>query len=126
MKKKIKSFLILFLTIFCFQTACFASIFNDEIVADNGKTIPCHVISVLDGFIEYNSNGSKYKFTRENQSAIFSDYVDVRTKLGKNGITSRYTGTIIYKDYFNLVMRKDGNIVEIPFYRVRQIGIYKP
>ncbi|MDD3435804.1 MAG: hypothetical protein PHC64_01480 [Candidatus Gastranaerophilales bacterium] len=97
----------------------------DEIIDSKGNITPCKVVTVMNGLIEYKKDGSLYNFEREKDSLIYNDYVDVRDKFFKNAKITRYTGKIVVKDVENVILRNENGDVNIPWYRVKFIGIYK-
>lgn len=111
---------------FCFLFMLQSFVFADEIIDSNGNIIPCKVITVADGLVEYKKDGNLYCFAREINSPVFNDYVDVRVKLLKKESVTRYSGKIILKDLENVRLRNENGDMDIPFYRVKFIGIFKP
>lgn len=114
-------------------TACFLFLmvqsfaFADEIIDSKGNITPCKIITVSDGLIEYKKDGNLYSFTRSQDSLIFNDYVDVRTELfRRNPVITRYSGKVIIKDLENVRLRNENGDMDIPFYRVKFVGIYRP
>ena len=103
-----------------------ASVFADEILDKNGNIIPCRVESVIDGLIEYKKNGNLYSFHRQNDSLVFNDYVDVQEKLFKKESVTRYSGKILFRDMGGLRLRNELGDIDIPWYRVKFVGVYKP
>lgn len=102
-------------------------VFADEIVDSNGNIIPCKIETVEAGFIEYyHKNGNLCTFTREDNSPIYNDYVDVRDKLFRKDSIIRYSGMIVLKDAWSLVLKNENGNIDIPFYRVKSVGVYKP
>lgn len=98
----------------------------DEIIDAKGFVIPCKVETVEAGLIEYKKDGSLYTFTREENSPIFNDYVDVRLKLFKKDADGRYSGKIIAKDMWSTIIQNENGNIDIPFFRVKFVGVYKP
>ena len=101
-------------------------VFADEIIDAKGKIIPCRVITVADDLVEYMKDGNKYVFTRPQESPVFNDYVDVRVKLYKRHSVDRYFGKILVKDWENVKLRTENGDMDIPFYRVKFLGVFKP
>lgn len=102
-------------------------VFADEIVDSKGNVTPCKIVTVSDGFVEYNKDGNLYSFVRSKDLLIFNDYVDVRIELlKKNPIITRYSGKVIVKDLESVRLRNENGDMDIPFYRVKSVGIYKP
>lgn len=101
-------------------------VFADEIVDSKGNIIPCKIETVEDGFIEYHKDGNLYTFTRENNSLVYNDYVDVRENLFDRDSIIRHSGQIIVKDSWGLVLQNENGNIDIPFYRVKFVGVYKP
>lgn len=101
-------------------------VFADEIIDAKGKVIPCKVITVVDDLVEYKKDGNLYSFTRPQESPIFNDYVDVRTNLSKKNSVERYFGKIIVKDWENVKLRNENGDIDIPFYKVKFVGVFKP
>lgn len=116
-----KFFLICFLFLMA-QSLVFA----DEVIDAKGKVIPCKIITVADDLVEYTKDGNRYSFTRSDESPIFNDYVDVRVKLYKKNSVTRYFGKIIVKDLENVKLRTENGDMDIPFYRVKFVGVFKP
>lgn len=101
-------------------------VFADEIIDSKGVITPCRIITVADGLIEYKKDGNMYTFKREKDSLIFNDYVDVREKIFKREKPVRYTGKVIFKDLENVILRNENGDIDIPWYKIKFIGIYKP
>lgn len=101
-------------------------VFADEIIDARGRVIPCKVITVEDDLVEYKKDGNLYSFMRPDESPIFNDYVDVRVKLYKKHSVTRYFGKIIVKDLENVKIRTENGDMDIPFYRVKFVGVFKP
>lgn len=103
------------------------SAFADEILDSKGNILPCKIETVMDGFVEYNVNGNKYSFARVNDQPIFNDYIDVRVTLfKKEPIVTRYTGKILVRDAYGARIENENTEMDIPWYRVKFVGIYKP
>lgn len=98
----------------------------DEIIDAKGSVIPCTIETVMGGLVEYKKGGNLYMFAREDNSPIFNDYVDVKENIFKNNSVVRYFGKIIVKDMWNVVIKNDSGNINIPFYKVKFIGVYKP
>ena len=109
----------------CFLLAAQSFVFADEIIDSKGVVIPCKIETVYDGFIEYKKDGNLYFFTREKTSPVFNDYVDVRLKLFKKESVTRYSGKVIVKDMWNVIIRNENGDINIPWYRAKSVGIYK-
>lgn len=122
MKKIIFGFCFLFMV----QMTLPSAVFADEIVDSSGTLTPCKVETVMDGLIEYKKNGVLNYFERSENQPVFNDYVDVRTKWFKRNTIERLSGKILLKDAWNLRIRNANGDVDIPFYRVKFIGVYKP
>lgn len=101
-------------------------VFADEIIDSKGTIIPCKIETVEDGFIEYKKDGNLYQFARINDSLIFNDYVDAKTKLLKEESVVRYSGKVISKDMWGAKLRNNDGDIDIPWYRIKFVGIYKP
>lgn len=110
----------------CFLFMAQSFVFADEIIDDKGNVIPCKIVTVADGLIEYKKDGNLYSFARAEDSLIFNDYVDVKTKLFKDEVITRYSGKVIVKDVESVRLRNENGDMDIPFYRVKSVGIYKP
>lgn len=117
--KKIIAFCFLFIMI---QTLAFA----DEIIDAKGNITPCQITSVSDGFIEYKKDGNLYSFTRGQSSPVFNDYVDTRINMLKKDSIVRISGNIIIKDLWSVTIKNENGSIDIPFYKVKQVGMYKP
>ena len=104
------------------QCVCFA----DEVVDAKGNIIPCKIETVSGGLIEYTKDGNLKSFQREHSSDIYSDYVDVITNPLKKDSIQRISGTIIARDFDGVKIRNADGLTNIPNYRVKFIGIYKP
>lgn len=115
---------IIFAVCFLFMLQPFVS--ADEIIDAAGNVTPCKIITVAGGLIEYEKNGNKYSFARQEDSLIFNDYVDVKTDLFKKEAVTRYSGKIIVKDLENVRIRNEDGDMDIPWYRVKFVGIYRP
>lgn len=103
-----------------------SSVFADEILDSKGNIIPCKIETVEEGFIEYHKDGNLYTFTRTENSPVFNDYIDVRLKLLKKDSITRYSGKIIAKDMWSTILRNENGDIDIPWYRVKFVGVYKP
>lgn len=101
-------------------------VFADEIIDARGKVIPCRVVTVVEDLVEYKKDGNLYSFTRSHESPVFNDYVDVRDKLYKKNSVTRYFGKIIVKDWENVKIKTENGYMDIPFYRVKFVGVFKP
>ena len=110
----------------CFLLAMQSFAFADEIIDAQGIIIPCRIETVSDGFVEYKKDGNLYTFTREEASPVFNDYVDVKLKLFKKDSVSRYSGKVIIKDSWSIVIRNKSGDMDVPWYRIKFVGIYKP
>lgn len=117
--KKIISVCFLFLMAQSFALA-------DEIIDARGTVIPCKIVTVVDGFIEYKEGGNLNRFAREKDSLIFNDYVDVRGNIFKKEGIKRYFGRIIVKDVEGVKLRTEGTDIDIPRCKIKFIGLYKP
>lgn len=111
---------------FMVYTSLNSLVFADEIINAKGTIVPCKIETVEGGYIEYRKNGTLYNFAREEESPIFNDYVDIRTKLFKKNSTERISGKIVVKDMWSTIIRNDSGQIDIPFFRVKFIGVYKP
>lgn len=98
----------------------------DEIIDAKGNIIPCKIETVMDGFVEYRKDGSLYSFPRENEQAIYNDYVDVRVKFLRKIEIKRIFGKVLVKDSLGVRIRNDDGDMAIPWYRVKFVGVYKP
>jgi len=98
----------------------------DEIIDSSGNIVPCKIETIMGGLVEYKKDGSMHYFEREKDQPIFNDYVDVRDKLFKNEVITRYTGKILAKDFDGLRIRNENGDMDIPWYRVKFVGVYKP
>jgi len=101
-------------------------VFADEIIDAKGKVIPCKIVTVIDDFVEYKKDGNLYSFSRPNESLVFNDYVDVRVNLFKKRSIERYFGKIIIKDWENVRIRTENGDIDIPIYKVKFVGIFRP
>ncbi len=115
---------IIFAMVFLLMAQSF--VLADEVIDSSGNIIPCKIVTVMNGLIEYKKDGNLYTFCREKDSIIFNDYVDVREKLFRKHHIKRYSGKIIVKDLENVIIRNEKGDIDIPWYRVKFIGIYKP
>lgn len=115
---------IIFALCFLFMVQSF--VFADEIIDSRGVTVPCKIETVDAGLVEYKKDGLLNTFVRENDSLIFNDYVDVREKLFKNDSVVRYSGKIITKDMWSTIIQNENGQIDIPFYRIKFVGVYKP
>lgn len=104
----------------------FNKAYADEIIDSKGNIIPCKIETVEDGLIEYHKNGSLHTFAREQNSNIFNDYVDVRLNLLEEDSVTRFSGKVIVKDMWSTVLRNENGDMDIPWYKVKFIGVYKP
>lgn len=102
------------------------SAFADEIIDSKGVVIPCKIETVEAGFVEYKKDGNLYNFKREKDSAVYNDYVDVRVKLLKRHSVERMFGKVIVKDMWSVILENDNGQIDIPFYKVKFVGVYKP
>lgn len=110
----------------CFLFLIQSFVFADEIIDARGVTVPCRVETIAAGFVEYKMNGNLYTFVRENDSLIFNDYVDVRENLLKRNSIKRYAGKIIAKDMWSTIIQNENGQIDVPFYKVKFVGVYKP
>lgn len=101
-------------------------VFSDEVIDSKGFVVPCKVITVQEGFVEYLKDGNLYMFTREEQSPVFNDYVDLRRNLLKQDDVTRYSGSIVVKDMWSTIIQNESGQIDIPFYKVKSVGVYKP
>lgn len=101
-------------------------VFADEILESNGNIINCKVETVMGGLIEYKKDGNIYYFERSKDQPIFNDYADAEVKLFKKETLTRYTGKIMYKDAYGVRLINNETEVDIPWYRLRAVGVYKP
>lgn len=106
--------------------ACQCLCFADEVVDAKGNIIPCKIETVTGGLIEYTKDGNLRSFQREDNSNIFSDYVDVITNPLKKNPIQRISGTIIARDFDGVKIKNEDGLTNIPNYRVKFIGVYKP
>lgn len=100
--------------------------FADEIIDTQGNIIKCKVETVEEDFVQYKKDGNLYTFTRENNSSIFDDYIDVRVHLNKEDSVTRISGKIIAKDMWGVIIKNDSGLIDIPFFRIKFVGVYKP
>ncbi len=122
MKNIIMIFTMCLITFFASQKLVFA----DEIIDSQGNIIKCTVETVEEDFVQYKKHGNMYSFTREQSSPIFNDFVDVRVNLWKEKSIKRISGKILFKDIWNTLIENEEGRIDIPFYRVENIGVYKP
>ena len=123
MKKILLTAFVLFLAQFMAQT----SVFADEIIDSKGDITPCKIVTVSDGLIEYQKDGGRISFNRIIKDPVFSDYVDVVTSIKYKKIdVERITGYVSVKNLGGVIIKKDGECIEIPWFRVLNVGIYKP
>ncbi len=122
MKKIIFSVCFLFMAQFMVNLTAVA----DEIVDSTGNITPCKVETIMGGLVEYKKLGNLHYFERSEDQPVFNDYVDVRTHLLKSDSIERYTGKILFKDEWNVRLRNEKGDMDVPFYRVKFIGVYKP
>ena len=122
MKKIILSICFLLMIQFLINSCAIA----DEIIDSQGNIIPCKIETVGDGFVEYHKNGRLCSFAREENSPVFNDYVDVRNSLLKKDSIQRIPGKIIVKDMWGVIVQTDNERINIPFFRVKFVGVYKP
>lgn len=100
--------------------------FADEIINSKGDILSCKIVTVTDGLIEYEKNGCLYSFTRSFNQPVFNDYIDVRVKLGKNQVVQRISGKIYFKDFGGVKIKTQNEELQVPWYRVKFVGIYNP
>lgn len=98
----------------------------DEIIDSKGNIIQCKIVTISDGFIEYEKDGCLNSFCRNLESVVFNDYVDVRTNLSKKKEITRYTGKILVKDFSGVRIRTENGEMQIPWFKVKFVGIYNP
>lgn len=99
--------------------------FADEVIDSKGVIIPCKIETVGADFVEYSKDGSLYSFVRTTEAPIFNDYIEVRTHLLKKD-TQRLVGKVSIRDMWGVKINTNDGLVDVPFYRVKLIGIYKP
>lgn len=104
----------------------FGTAFADEIIDRVGNITPCKITSVSDGLIQYKINGSEFSLRREYNNPVFNDYVETISSIGKEIKTVRYTGKLVFKDHTMVTIRTNNEDVNIPWYRVKLIGLYNP
>lgn len=121
--KKILVFCGLFLLV---QLCTNIKAFADEVIDAKGVVIPCRIETIEADFVEYRKDGNLYTFTREQNSPIFNDYIDVRNQLYKRHSINRVSGKITIKDMWGATMQTENGQVDIPFYRIKHVGVYKP
>lgn len=102
------------------------NVFADEIIDSHGNITNCKIISVSSGLVEYKNGGIYKTFTREKDSNIFNDYVDVGMIVLNNDDTKRIIGKILTKDYMETTIKTSEGLYYIPWYKVIKIGIYNP
>lgn len=102
------------------------AVFADEIIDGKGNVTPCKIITVCEGLIEYQKDGCLYSIQRVSNQPVFNDYVDVRTKLGNKEAITRYSGRIVTVDFGGLKIRTQSEDMQIPWYRIKFIGIFNP
>lgn len=117
--KKILSAIFIFLMAQSF-------VFADEIINAKGDILPCKVVTVSSDYIEYEKNGCLYSFSRQFEQPVFNDYVDVRMIVDKKVVTQRISGKIYFKDFGGVKIKTQSEEMQIPWYRVKFIGIYNP
>lgn len=116
----------IFLT-FCLLVMVQTIVFADEIIDAKGNITPCKILTISDGFIEYQKDGCRYNIQREKTQAVFNDYIDVITDLRHPKATQRRNGTIFFKDFSGAHLQvQKGEIVWIPWYKIKFIGVYNP
>lgn len=102
------------------------SVFADEIIDASGNVTECKIVTVSEGLIEYDKDGSLFSFVRNSKDNVFNDYVDFVPSLKERQVLERVYGTIIYRDFKSVLIKtKDGNM-QIPWYRIRLVGLYRP
>lgn len=121
--KKILVFCGLFLLVQLFTNV---KAFADEIIDAKGVIIPCRIETIEADFVEYKKDGNLCTFTREQNSLVFNDYIDVRNQLYKRDSINRISGKIIIKDMWGATMETENGQIDIPFYRIKHVGVYKP
>jgi hypothetical protein len=122
MKKILLTVFVLFLAQFVVQSSALA----DEIIDSKGNIIPCKIISVSDGLIEYKKDNCQFSFNRILKDPVFSDYVDVRRIVSGKLVLERISGYVSCKNLGGVIVKKEGEIIDIPWYWVANLGIYKP
>jgi len=113
------------LTVFLFIIAQ-SFVLADEIINSKGDILPCKIVTVSADFIEYEKNGCLYSFARSFDQPVFNDYVDVRVKFGKQQVVQRISGKIYFKDFGGVKIKTQNEDLQIPWYRVKFVGIYNP
>lgn len=119
MKKIIFAFL-------CVVSMLYMPVFADEFIDSQGNITPCRFETIEEGFIKYYKDGVLHTLVQTNDSPIFNDYVDVRVNLTKPKQISRITGKIKAKDMWSVIINNESGNVDIPFYKIKSIGVYKP
>lgn len=115
---------IIVLVCFLFLTANSLA-FADEVIDSKGVIIPCKIETVGEDFIEYSKDGRLYSFVRKSQAPVFNDYIEVKNHLLKED-TQRLFGKVLIRDLWGVKINTNDGLVDIPFYRIKLIGIYKP
>lgn len=100
--------------------------FADEVIDSKGVIIPCKIETVGEDFVEYSKDGSLYSFIRTAKTPVFNDYVEVKTHLLKSNDTQRLTGKVSIRDMWGVKINTNDGLIDVPFYRVKMLGIYKP
>ena len=101
-------------------------VFADEIIDSKGTITPCKITSVNDVYVEYQKDGTTHYLQRYKTQPIFNDYVDVFTGVKKGNRVVRYTGKILSKDFRGIFLLNGSENMQIPWYRIKFIGIYDP
>ena len=122
MKKILLTVCVLLMAQFFAQS----SVFADEIIDGKGNITPCSFVMVADGLIEYQKDGCLFSFQRVNKDPVFGDYVDVKKNFFKDVVTERISGLVYCKNLGGVVITANGENMNIPWYRVKNIGMYKP
>lgn len=117
-----KKMLLTVLAVFLVQSAVLA----DEIIDSKGNIIPCNIVGVSDGLIEYEKDGCYFTFNRAFNDPVFSDYVDVRKNFFRNVVVERVQGYLSCKNMGGVIIKNQNGIMDIPWYRVKNTGVYKP
>lgn len=116
----------IFLAVLFLVSMMFVPVMADEIIDSRGTVIPCKFESIEEGLIKYYQDGVLHTLVRVNDSPIFNDYIDVRINLFKPSHISRIPGKIIAKDMWSVIINNGSENVDIPFYKIKAIGVYKP
>jgi len=121
-----KKILLMFGILLMAQAFGFSAVFADEIIDSKGNITDCKIVTVAEGLIEFKKDGCLYSFRRLDKDPVFGDYVDVKKNLFKDVVVERISGHVYCKNFGGVIVKIQDEVMNIPWYRVQNTGMYKP